>query len=232
MNSRVDTGSPHLKPPTTFELACIVAITEASGQSTSPGAIAMFRTVILASALTLSLLPMAWANESSVTLFDEDVGWLRINQASNIKVVVDDQVTGGCWPEPSSAKTAVELEFIRSNYQVEDDILIPRITVRAIGYSEMDIRCAVWTEFQVEIPEVTRFSPQEREVKSFYYRTLWSNGILLTGPRSDMGSRITASLEDLTKSFLVNVSRMKSRILSEVEKENESMAQFLKTTLK
>ena len=67
------------------------------------------KTIFLAALITLVLSGNAWGDVNNY------------EGIKTIRIIVDDNVTGKCWSNPSSAKTFIEKEFLSSGISVLDE---------------------------------------------------------------------------------------------------------------
>lgn len=164
--------------------------------------------------------------EDNTLIFDGDFAYLRLENIKKVHVEVSDQVSDGCWTSLSQSRDAVKLEFIRSGYEVtEETAFMPIVTVAAIGYQVGRGNCAVYQRVILEIPDYNSWTENGYNVDSYFYRTLTSEGNMITGPKGSMSGRIKNSFTDLAQSMLVSISEKKNRIADKVLDKSEGEAQ-------
>lgn len=182
--------------------------------------------------------PLSQEAQENVTILDEDTRLLFASNMQDIAVNIIDQVQDGCWTNPSSSTTSIELELTRSGYSIAEKdsptlAFIPAVNIGAIGYALSNKNsCAVYANMSVtnldfdEYPTVTSLPNMD----SVFRRKLFSSGSLLTGSKSNMSQRITDIHTDMIKEFLVTISKQKTAIIKQI-RNNKKISDSVKESL-
>ena len=120
--------------------------------------------------------------------------WEELKILRHIHVIMHDQVTGGCLPQPNVLKVEAELILRQSNISVleEYDFSNPFLDISSLGYSiNQDIDCAVYFNFTLKKWNTTI---NESSVMSIVYTT----GILISGPKSTIQKRLRDIVSEYT----------------------------------
>jgi hypothetical protein len=165
--------------------------------------------------------------------YDSDsLGWLKIVQNTSwqdTRVKVIDQVSDGCWSKPKAAKTAVELELKRSNYEVATKHLDGdnEIQLIALGHKTSSGSCVVTLETSLRV-NVTEFDrslavfPDNNniwhELKNIRRHVIWDNKRIFSGPKAGFGARIRESFVTDVQEILNIVENKKKGLLNSIEK--------------
>jgi hypothetical protein len=168
------------------------------------------------------LLPI---KAEATMVFDRDLFWLAFYSADEVKVVVSDGVKDGCWTNPAAAKTSVELELARSGYKLnaDEDSLVHRIVISAIGYATDDGLCFVSYDIALNMIELDTHSSDEigEDLVSLFYRDVYTTGGIMSGPKSGMNSRLSDALTTLIKGLLVEGEKERSRLVSQLKEPED-----------
>ena len=158
-------------------------------------------------------------------LFSESFSTVKdlvaFNERAPVKVMVNDEISDGCWRSPNSSETAAKLELKRSSrlYSDDEDVLwrihrSPILILTGFGYK---------TESGVCIAHVSAEILMKMSVSlgTFSDVTLVSKSIgeqLLSGPADSMSQRINQAHQDMVKKFLVGSN-------AEAKKEYRSLVE-------
>ena len=111
----------------------------------------------------------AQSDESVVALLGIDLALLDIGRNKRIKVEIDDQVIEGCWRNPNSARDAVEVELMRSGFEIiEDSQPGPVIVLMGLGGESSGTNCSVFLNFDVFSYTVEERTIDEHRLFSFF----------------------------------------------------------------
>lgn len=103
--------------------------------------------LILVCALSFLASPvLAQKDEKSTVIFDENLRWLEVLPENPLSLEAVDDVSDGCWTNATATRNAVELEFTRSGYRVNEDGL-NSVTLYAMGYEIDDRSCVIYISF-------------------------------------------------------------------------------------
>lgn len=178
----------------------------------------------------------AWKSgldEQEFQIFDEDQKFL---------VDVDDQITDGCWSNPNSAKTAVELELKRSGRLADKNIEWEKMFAKtiylegfgfAIGSSKstcvVTLEAAVYSYREVVIgrdlvkDEITDEYHYERIITATGLSTyLLGDGggtSILTGSKDSMSTRIKNTLVEKIQHMLLETNTSQKTTLINAVRE-------------
>lgn len=160
---------------------------------------------------------------STTIIFDEDPRWLLLNNSAkkSVEVIIDDQVSNGCWTNSDAVATAVKLEFQRSGFDVtptNEDLFRHQALLKAIGYSTNSSLCVISYSFHFRVIDVQErsFGGDNHTVTSLVYSDLYSNNGILSG--GDTNSRLKTTFVEATQSFLVDISEYQKSLLEQIRK--------------
>ncbi|QFS82334.1 hypothetical protein [Roseivivax sp. THAF197b] len=164
-------------------------------------------TIILALAYSIIFSPLATAQEDFFAI-EGDPSWVFLSKYREASVSINDQVSGGCWIDPTASMNVVQLELLRSSIHIEEgSFFTPEIFVSANGYAIDDYSCAANVKLKVWATGFRNVHNEELKLPSIYRYSLWSSSYLLTGSKGDMSSRITEAHQNLIRSFLVDLEK-------------------------
>ncbi|WP_424832930.1 hypothetical protein [Ruegeria sp.] len=153
------------------------------------------------------------------TAFDVNLTLALLRKDQKIEVVVRDQVTDGCWTKSNAAKTAVEKNLIIAGYEnivPADDNAFFTIEVSALGYDTGGNNCAVYVSLRAISGEADRYYMNDHEVMAINLREQFSSSTLLTGPKSDMTSRINDTLYEKSDELIVAINAARNSLRKKI----------------
>jgi len=161
------------------------------------------------------------AQEKSVNdlfLPDIDTGWLRFLGEKTISVVVDDQVTGGCWTSAEATKTAVKLQFIRSGYTVVDETntFNPVLRIRGYGYKGAENYCVTVASIDLLAFDYGIYAYGNYivnpSITSAFLREIMSSDYLISGRQSNQSQRMKEKFVEMSQKMLVTITDKKQEV--------------------
>lgn len=173
-------------------------------------------TMFLLSGVVSFLWPVSsFAEEKKVSI---DLGWSNMIKNKIIAVRTFDSVSDKCWTDIEGTKAAVSLELIRSGFQIDENA-IQSVDLSLIGLRITNGPCVVAIQFQFNVVSIERrFATTNVEPSGLYsygYRTVYSNGYILTG--GDMDARIVQQTQSLARNFLVEAAQAQRNLEAEIK---------------
>ena len=173
----------------------------------------------------------ALAAESQV-FFESDLAYLSVSRLSKIAVETIDEVTEGCWVSASATKSAVELELIRSGFEITppEDFAVSKLQIRALGFALSnlagnDTGCAVYVSLSALILELNNVTSErfDGNLSDVYLRRYHNANSLLAGSKDNISRRIKETAIDMTKEFLVEIEKQKQALKKEISNSDQSV---------
>jgi hypothetical protein len=127
-----------------------------------------------------------------------------------VKIIIRDNVKGGCWSAPSSAKTFVEKELLSSGIGVSDKTGDINLSITAIGFadtagpSKKKIGCVAYVSVQGWY--VAADKPHYSDEEVLVVVEVFSDGMLLSGA-SDRSDQINRAIRGFAAQFAVRVMK-------------------------
>lgn len=170
---------------------------------------------VLALAGVIGAIGVAGAQEKSRTLiFGGNPHWLSVNRGSAARVVLDDQVSDGCWKNPGSSKTVVEVELVRSGFSVSDDKGVLVVIVQAVGYKTSS--CVSLYKMKVSKNLVINsYYSAGHNITYIREEPLWEAAGVMSGG-ADLSDRLKNAFGEMAQQFLVESSKERATILQKV----------------
>ncbi|SFR33697.1 hypothetical protein SAMN04488005_0537 [Yoonia tamlensis] len=183
------------------------------------------RSIILLVA-SLAFQTPAFAEESELEqaiLFGHDLGIAQISETTEFFFILSDNVSDGCWLTPERAISSAKREFLDAGYPniVEEFPFGVIVRISANGYETSSNTCAVNVGLRIGIVDHDRRIFGHSEWHSFTEKNSFRLGSLLTGPKSDMSTRINEQLEGYVDEFIVEIQLSKNRLMEAIW-ENEA----------
>jgi hypothetical protein len=125
----------------------------------------------------------------------------------DVAVVVHDNVTDGCWPNPNGARDAVAHTLARGGLSLSSDEGSTYVSLRAVGYETRDaagapIGCAVYYKLVASRPLVADVPFTSADAVAIEH-PFWERGSLVVGPKDRVAEalvqgfvRLAATLSD------------------------------------
>lgn len=149
-------------------------------------------------------------------IFGLDVRWLRLDDNPQFKLNISDQVTGGCWTNVDATRNVIELELKRSGYGILDTFEFGSFIfeLTSLGYEVSEYGpCFVSNSISLKTIEPVRHFENGRTVASLSDVKVWSSSSILSGPKSDISSRIKEWYIEAIQDFLNQVDDRKKATL-------------------
>lgn len=129
-------------------------------------------------------------------------------------LVLIDEVSGGCLPEPNAAKNAAEVEFRRSGFGLSvEGVDIAKIEIFFHGFEVSSAYCVA--KFRLELWGRVARNPDVKWVKNL--RTsipnlIYRDGGLIAGPKSDFQKQIEEVSAQLARTFTLEWLRLRQDV--------------------
>lgn len=183
----------------------------------------------IAAYMATSSLPTALANDgSSAFIFDSDTRYISFILNPRAKVAVIDEVSDGCWLTTREAKTAVEVELLRSGIVIDDDdSLSSTIFLYGIGYKTDYGACFVSIDLSIYAYDFVEITHEPYSISSIFSREMASFGAVLSGAQSTMSGRIKDKFIELSKELIVDMNNEKRSTLRKLyDSENTNATNY------
>lgn len=156
------------------------------------------------------ILNVVFAAESLAQNADKDP--IAINDllglVSRVDLVVDDQVSDGCWTNSSTVKSKVQLIFEQSNIPVQEYALHlvwqPQVTLFALGGRSGNGMCAVTASLQVYAWSAARLPTFESELLTTVTLASFSDTGIFTNS-SNANGQLTDFFEGAASELAANI---------------------------
>ena len=166
-------------------------------------------TLLLGAAL---IVPAIWhtptaADPPAAEIEAEDLGWVAAAKAKSVRVrhAFRDGVHERCWLSPADARAAAEQALFRRNVRpvgddegTDPDLLV---ALELSGHEISETYCVVIIRADVLLHESSRHSGADLPMVSSSWRILWSDTVLLAGPRDGMNERVRRDVVGLLDGF-------------------------------
>jgi hypothetical protein len=188
--------------------------------------------VVICVLLSVNSLQVAYGQSNltserpDAVFLDSDPTWLEYTESGQFELEISDQVADGCWVSLSETETIVELELNRSGFEVvpEDAGLAPTIVLNAIGYED-GTGCVVFTELLLESVDHADLAHEGRRIRGVFFSERFSSGLLLSGPKNTMSSRVKDAFQSHTQELLVRMNNVVRNIEKDVLDDVEGSVQ-------
>lgn len=172
---------------------------------------------LIASIFILLLSGKIFASEEPTLLFDGGLNSLLVGRDS-FAIVVDDQVSDGCLPQPSALKDRLEIALRKNNFGIQKEVgfFTNDIHVNALGYQIGESSsCAVFLEaflvFQVfATAPFSENEPSGKKTIAPYFFRIGSS--LFTGNKQTMQGRLEDEMKSVADAIFLKVSRAEDDI--------------------
>ena len=166
--------------------------------------------------------PTAHAEGQFAPVVFEHLSWFRFGSSSPVDVVVNDNVTNGCWTTAKVSETGVKLELKRSSFLLADtsEGLPIQLMLSASGYELDNNSCVVSIDLSVSGLIVETIGPDDLAIHAGMYSEIWSNGALMSGPKSDMSQRVKNKFIEIAQQLILDIDKRKAEFekrLSQIE---------------
>lgn len=159
--------------------------------------------------------------QDGVTVIYEDSRWLFIKPGSDLSIIVDDQVTGGCWTSATASRNAVALEFRRSGYGLFDEgsSFAPGLSLylQANGFKTDSGLCVVNAELVFRSISYFERTVDGHTIGAFIQPQLWRSSVVMSG--QNMNNRL--------KNMFVEQAQ---RLLLEIDENRQSTLQAIRAS--
>lgn len=155
---------------------------------------------------------LLFAEENAPTVFRDAGRNALIAPIETLSIQVNDNVTGGCFPNPSKLKDKLEIKLRKNGFKIEND---PKkgyaiISVNLSGYKLSGNSCVVNISADLHSVAFTRvpYAP-ENDNMTVINISHYIGSYLLTGDRYSMQSRLEKRAEEYGDTLYLNISRAK-----------------------
>lgn len=135
---------------------------------------------------------------------------------SKVKIEVDDQVSGGCLPQPGRLADKAEVILRQNGFSIESPGKIsPVLQIRAVGYEANPGACAVWIKGNLMVYLVAKVpftDHRGKDTNALVRHHVSVGGTLLTGRKEDMQDRLEALAKDFAEEVYLVVNRARDTI--------------------
>lgn len=134
----------------------------------------------------------------------------QLGTVTEFRLHVDDQITDGCWPNPDTAKTVVELVLLKNGLDTdaEYDSVSPIIAIHGLGYGVEGQTCIAYVSLKL-YKYVSALVPYSKSnntgefAHSIELTELWARSSVLSGSKTDFQSRIKDIFEESAEAFVL-----------------------------
>ena len=182
----------------------------------------------------LALACQSYATEplSTTTIFNKNLGPLKVLPGRFISVAIDDQVTDGCWTNAEATRMAVQSELKRSGYQAEGEIPAGYIYLSAAGRKTSEQTCAVNIIFIVNTVVTDSHVVKGHRVVAIDNHIMWIRSILIVTSKANISERIKIGFVKMAQMFLTDVDRNRKLVLEDIAKHAGDVAKTFWSTYK
>ncbi|WP_417826002.1 hypothetical protein [Thalassospira povalilytica] len=152
----------------------------------------------------------------------EHLTWFRFGTSNPVDVVIDDNVTDGCWTTTSATETSIKLELKRSEFLLSDtsEGFPIQLKVSATGYQLNEYTCVASIRLSVIPLIIETIQPKDFAIHAGMYSEIWAMSTLMSGPKSDMSKRIKDAFVEMTQRLILDIDEHTSSFekqLSEID---------------
>jgi hypothetical protein len=161
---------------------------------------------------------LSLAGHSFAQMIFYDPAWHFAEKQKTISIILDDQITDGCWPNPLSTKNQMERFFTRNGFEIEEEWngISEAAVLFGLGYAEADGSCSVTIGLSILSLDTRQITNDADEISALYNSILWQSSYVLTGPTFNINSRISSAFEELAQSFLTQLSENARLVRKEI----------------
>lgn len=161
--------------------------------------------------------------DTGLFFFDSDIRYLDLIVDRKVKVTVDDQISDGCWKNPSTAKNAVQVELLRSGFQLlADSDFGSSIVLSGLGYKTDSGLCVASISLNVRVIDYGFQIKDEFRISSLFSRDLISYKTILSGPPRSSDSRIRDTFVENIHEFIVDLNSVKSEFRKSLKESGKA----------
>lgn len=169
----------------------------------------MFKVMLITLTLFSALL---FAEEKAPTIFRDGGKNSLVAAIDTLAIEVHDGVTGGCLPNPSILKDKLEIKLRKNGFKIEDDPkkAYDTVYVEIIGYKMGNSSCVVHASANLYSYSLVRV-PHAPENDNMTVASIrhYIGGMLLSGDKYSMQSRLEKQVDEYADKLYLNVSRAK-----------------------
>ncbi len=167
----------------------------------------------IALTLLFSLNGIASADDIPSLLIEGGVKSLLVSM-DVFAIKVSDQVTGGCLPNPRKLKDKMEISLRRNGFGIvkKPGLFTNNILIAALGYKIGESSCAVYlsAELIFQILATVPFAGNVPKVNETFVPFVYKiGGVILTGGRHSMQSRLEEQVTEFADKLYLDISRAK-----------------------
>ncbi len=138
---------------------------------------------------------------------------------NSFAIKVDDQVTGGCLPNPRQLKDELEISLRKNGFNIEkeSDSFSNTILISALGYKMGKYKCVVYISANITFPIIVKVPFSNKVLfggETFVpFRHQILSG-LLTGEVYSIQKRLSKQMKEVADKVYLEISRAKDKIFS------------------
>ena len=194
------------------------------------GRITLRRVALFVCALVIACQSHATEPLSTTTIFNRNLGPLKVAPGKFISVGLDDNVSDACWTHTEATRTAVQSELKRSGYPIEGSIPAAYVYLSAAGREVSPSLCAVNIMFIVNAVITDSHVVEGHEVRAIENHIMWIRSILIATPKTNISARIKEGFVKMAQMFLTHMNRDRKLLLEEITKNAAETAKAFWST--
>jgi hypothetical protein len=142
--------------------------------------------------------------------------WLWFTKSQVTHVIINNSAKG-CWTNIQAAKSAVELELMRSGYELGDNAATV-VLLSASSYKAPDFNyCSVWVTFKLLASRENHWWNGRLHMSSAAGSTvIFERGVVLGGQPSFIDHKIREAVQSAAAQMLAESVKRKSAVLNEL----------------
>ena len=188
-------------------------------------------TLVLGTALFAFALwyEAAVADPLAVEIEAEDLGWVAATKAKSARVhhALRNGVDERCWLSPADARAAAEQALVRRDVRLvgedegeEPDLLV---ALEISGHEISETYCVIVVRADVLLHEAFERTGGAFPIASSAWRILWSDMVLVSGPRDGMSERVRGEVVGLLEAFatirIQRIERIAAKLMEQKGRE-------------
>lgn len=152
--------------------------------------------------------------------------WLSLSSKTPIKVLIKDDVNGGCWTNTRAVKTGIELELTRSGYVITDSDKDADYYIEFSGlggnFGEAD-SCVISWHFEIQKYVINRHSSDDHVLNEGMWVTVWRRYQLFSNDKADTNNIMKQRAVEKAQEFLVEIPKAQRNAIEKIlESEHAS----------
>lgn len=137
----------------------------------------------------------------------------------DVTVVIHDDVTGGCWPNPKGARDAVAGALAGAGMTMSSDKGSTYVSLRAVGYETRDGRgaplgCAVYYKLVASRPLIADVPYTTADAVAIEH-PFWERGSLLVGPKDKVADALLTGFTRLASALSDSVLLARAEVFAQ-----------------